>query len=171
MSSRKELAGVRIDICSLREALHKIEHYIQEDGLHAVEAVSMKTVVTAGEEEEVRQCLEDIDLVIPSDELCSFLDHTYGDVARICGDAVWEECEEDTEQIVNEINAVAPHLLLVMLPTPQQEIFLAQHRKMLNVRLWFGVGTENTFTEKKKKTASLCKRLLARRKMKRQIQS
>lgn len=105
----------------------------------------MKTVVTAGEEEEVRQCLEDIDLVIPSDkeilmelgvtshkwleearehrfasealrniardrhsiylltdtraqmdELCSFLDHTYGDVARICGDAVWEECEEDT---------------------------------------------------------------------------
>ena len=206
MSSRKELAGVRIDICSLREALHKIEHYIQEDGLHAVEAVSMKTVVTAGEEEEVRQCLEDIDLVIPSDkeilmelgvtshkwleeardrhsiylltdtraqmdELCSFLDHTYGDVARICGDAVWEECEEDTEQIVNEINAVAPHLLLVMLPTPQQEIFLAQHRKMLNVRLWFGVGTENTFTEKKKKTAGLCKRLLARRKMKRQIQS
>lgn len=119
MSSRKELAGVRIDICSLREALHKIEHYIQEDGLHAVEAVSMKTVVTAGEEEEVRQCLEDIDLVIPSDK----------------------------------------------------EIFLAQHRKMLNVRLWFGVGTENTFTEKKKKTAGLCKRLLARRKMKRQIQS
>ena len=68
MSSRKELAGVRIDICSLREALHKIEHYIQEDGLHAVEAVSMKTVVTAGEEEEVRQCLEDIELVIPSDK-------------------------------------------------------------------------------------------------------
>lgn len=33
------------------------------------------------------------------DELCSFLDHTYGDVARICGDAVWEECEEDTEQL------------------------------------------------------------------------
>ena len=68
MSSRKELAGVRIDICSLREALHKIEHYIQEDGLHAVEAVSMKTVVTAGGEEEVRQCLVDIDLVIPSDK-------------------------------------------------------------------------------------------------------
>ncbi len=195
MSSRKELAGVRIDICSLREALHKIEHYIQEDGLHAVEAVSMKTVVTAGEEEEVRQCLEEArehrfasealrniardrhsiylltDTRAQMDELCSFLDHTYGDVARICGDAVWEECEEDTEQIVNEINAVAPHLLLVMLPTPQQEIFLAQHRKMLNVRLWFGVGTENTFTEKKKKTAGLCKRLLARRKMKRQIQS
>ena len=68
MSSRKELAGVRIDICSLREALHKIEHYVQEDGLHAVEAVSMKTIVTAGEEKEVRQCLEDMDLVIPSDK-------------------------------------------------------------------------------------------------------
>ena len=184
MSSRKELAGVRIDICSLREALHKIEHYIQEDGLHAVEAVSMKTVVTeeAREHRFASEALRNIardrhsiylltDTRAQMDELCSFLDHTYGDVARICGDAVWEECEEDTEQIVNEINAVAPHLLLVMLPTPQQEIFLAQHRKMLNVRLWFGVGTENTFTEKKKKTAGLCKRLLARRKMKRQIQS
>lgn len=37
MSSRKELAGVRIDICSLREALHKIEHYLASEGLHAVE--------------------------------------------------------------------------------------------------------------------------------------
>ena len=66
---------------------------------------------------------------------------------------------------------MAPHLLLVMLPTPQQEIFLSQHRKMLNVRLWFGIGTENTFMENKKKPVGLCKRLLARRKMKRQIQS
>lgn len=73
------------------------------------------------------------------------------DVARICGDAVWEECEEDTEQIVNEINAVAPHLLLVMLPTPQQEIFLAQHRKMLNVRLWFGVLAQRIHLQKKRK--------------------
>ena len=64
--SRKELAGVRIDICSLREALHKIEHYLASEGLHAVETVSMKTVVTAGEDEQVRQCLEDMDLVIPS---------------------------------------------------------------------------------------------------------
>ena len=68
MSSRKELAGVRIDICSLREALHKIEHYLASEGLHAVETVSMKTVVTAGEDEQVRQCLEDMDLVIPSDK-------------------------------------------------------------------------------------------------------
>ena len=60
MSSRKELAGVRIDICSLREALHKIEHYLASEGLHAVETVSMKTVVTAGEDEQVRQCLEDM---------------------------------------------------------------------------------------------------------------
>lgn len=68
MSSRKELAGVRIDICSLREALHKIEHYLASDGLHAVETVSMKTVVTAGEDEQVRQCLENMDLVVPSDK-------------------------------------------------------------------------------------------------------
>ena len=68
MSSRKELAGVRIDICSLREALHKIEHYMESEGLHTAETVSMKTVVTAGEDEQVRQCLDVMDLVIPSDK-------------------------------------------------------------------------------------------------------
>ena len=220
MSSRKELAGVRIDICSLREALHRIEHYVKSQGLHAVESVSMKTIVTAGEDEGVRQCLEDMDLVIPSDKeilmelgvtsrqwldearehrfayealrivarerhsiylltekraqvdmLCQFMEDSFGSDNVICGDAVWEECEGDTERIVNEINAVAPHMLLVMLPTPMQELFLMEHRKMLNIRLWFGIGTENTFAETKPRPVGIMRKLLAHRKMKRQIQS
>lgn len=167
MSSRKELAGVRIDICSLREALHKIEHYMESEGLHTAETVSMKTVVTAGEDEQVRQCLDVMDLVIPSDKeilmelgvtsrkwldearehrfakealrevvrgkhsiymlcetreqmnmLCQYLEDTFGNTPCVCGDAVWEETGDDVEQIVNEINAVSPHMLFVMLPTP-----------------------------------------------------
>ncbi len=220
MSSRKELAGVRIDICSLREALHRIEHYVKSEGLHAVESVSMKTIVTASEDEVVRQCLDDMDLVIPSDKeilmelgvtsrqwldearehrfayealrivarerhsiylltenreqmdkLCQYMEESFGNDSGICGDAVWEECERDTERIVNEINAVAPHMLLVMLSTPVQEIFLSEHRKMLNIRLWFGVGTENTFAGRKPRPVGFWRKLLAHRKMKRQIQS
>ena len=220
MSSRKELAGVRIDICSLREALHRIEHYVKSEGLHVVEFVSMRTIVTAGEDGVVRQCLDDMDLVIPSDKeillelgvtsrqwldearehrfayealrtvarehhsiylltekreqmdrLCQYMEEAFGDYSGICGDAVWEECEGDAERIVNEINAVAPHMLLVMLPTPVQEMFLAEHRKMLNIRLWFGVGTENPFAERKTKPVGTIRKLLAHRKMKRQIQS
>ena len=220
MSSRKELAGVRIDICSLREALHKIEHYLASDGLHAVETVSMKTVVTAGEDEQVRQCLENMDLVVPSDKeilmelgvtsrkwldearehrfasealrgvirakysvyllcetrtqmdtLCKFLRNSFGNVPYVCGDAVWEEAGEDVEQIVNEINAVSPQMFFSMLSTPRQEKFLAEHRQMLNAHLWFGVGSENTFVNGKKKSVGICKKLLARHKMKRQIQS
>lgn len=220
MSSRKELAGVRIDICSLREALHKIEHYMEYEGLHTAETVSMKTVVTAGEDEQVRQCLDVMDLVIPSDKeilmelgvtsrkwldearehrfakealrevvkgkhsiymlcetreqmnmLCQYLEDTFGNTPCVCGDAVWEETGDDVEQIVNEINAVSPHMLFVMLPTPKQEKFLAEHRQMLNARLWFGVGTENSLAGGKKKSVGLCKKLLARHKMKRQIQS
>ncbi len=220
MSSKKELAGVRIDICSLREALHRIEHYVKSEGLHAVESVSMKTIVTAGEDEVVRRCLEDMDLVIPSDKeilmelgvtsiqwldeaqkhrfayealrtvarerhsiylltqnreqmdrLCQYMEESFGNGSGICGDAVWEECEGDTERIVNEINAVAPNMLLVMLPTPVQETFLAEHRKMLNIRLWFGIGTENTFVGGKPHPIGFWRKLLAHRKMKRQIQS
>lgn len=172
MSSRKELAGVRIDICSLREALHKIEHYLASEGLHAVETVSMKTVVTAGEDEQVRQCLEDMDLVIPSDKeilmelgvtsrkwldearehrfvsetlrgvirakhsvyllyetrtqmdtLCEFLENSFGNAPYVCGDAVWEEAGEDAEQIVNEINAVSPHMIFPCYPLHARKNF------------------------------------------------
>ncbi|MEI3317585.1 WecB/TagA/CpsF family glycosyltransferase [Eubacterium ramulus] len=179
----------------------------------------MKTVVTAGEDEQVRQCLEDMDLVIPSDKeilmefgatsrkwldearehrfvsetlrgviranhsvyllyetrtqmdtLCEFLENSFGNAPYVCGDAVWEEAGEDAEQIVNEINAVSPHTIFSMLSTPRQEKFLAEHRQMLNARLWFGVGSENTFVNGKKKSVGICKKLLARHKMKRQIQ-
>ena len=62
-------------------------------------------------------------------------------------------------------------MIFSMLSTPRQEKFLAEHRQMLNARLWFGVGSENTFVNGKKKSVGICKKLLARHKMKRQIQS
>lgn len=105
------------------------------------------------------------------DTLCEFLENSFGNAPYVCGDAVWEEAGEDAEQIVNEINAVSPHMIFSMLSTPRQEKFLAEHRQMLNARLWFGVGSENTFVNGKKKSVGICKKLLARHKMKRQIQS
>lgn len=62
-------------------------------------------------------------------------------------------------------------MIFSMLSTPRQEKFLAEHRQMLNARLWFGVGSENTFVNGKKKSVGICKKLLARHKMKSQIQS
>lgn len=220
MSSRKELAGVRIDICSQREAVYKIEQYMETDGLHAVELISMKTVVTAGNDENVRRCLEDLELVLPSDkeileelgvtsrkwleeakdrrvlyeamrsivkekhsvylltqnreqmeQLCQYLEETFGELPCICGNTVWEEAEGDCELIINDINAVAPHLLLVLLPTPDQEKFLLDNRNMLNVRLWLGIGCEHPLGDVRRKPGGVCRRLLAHRKMKRQIQN
>ena len=51
MQSREELAGVRVDDCSLREALRKIETYLNNEYMNTVEIINMKTIVAAGEDE------------------------------------------------------------------------------------------------------------------------
>ena len=45
------------------------------------------------------------------DTLCEFLENSFGNAPYVCGDAVWEEAGEDAEQIVNEIDAVSPHMI------------------------------------------------------------
>ena len=73
--------------------------------------------------------------------------------------------------MVNEINSVAPHTILAMLPSPLQEEFICEHHQMLNAKLWFGIGSENSMLSNQRTPAHKYQRFLARRKMKRQIQS
>lgn len=220
MEKREELAGVRVDNCGLREALHKIEAYLNNECLNIVEIINMKTIIAAGEDEKVRQCMEEMDLVIPSDReileelgvtsgqrlhdvennqllheflkrvqrgrhsvylltettsqmesLCSFLENTCDGHLLICGSYAFEECPEDVEHVVNEINSVAPHVILATLPTPMQEHFIYEHRHMLNAKIWFGIGAENNPFVNPRNPGRLYRRFLARHKMKRQIQS
>ncbi len=220
MGKREELAGVRVDICDLREALHKIELYMGNECLNIVETINMKTIIAAGEDEKVRRCLEEMDLVIPSDKeilvelgvgsgqypgdveenqllyeslkracrgkrgiylltgtrgqmdtLCNYLEENFDDCIMICGSCIFEECTNNAESVVNEINSVAPHMILAMLPTPMQEHFIYDHRKMLNAKIWFGIGTENDPLTRRNNPGQICRRFLARHKMKRRIQS
>lgn len=64
---REELAGVRVDNCDLREVLREVDAYLGTAALNTVEVINMRTVVSAGEDGNVRQCLEIMDLVIPAD--------------------------------------------------------------------------------------------------------
>lgn len=220
MENRKELAGVRVDNCSLRDALHKIEVYLNNECLNIVEIINMKTIVAAGTDEKVRRCMEEMDLVIPSDKeileelgvtsgqrlhdaennqllheflkrvlrsrhsvylltetanqmesLCDYLEDTYDGHLLICGSYAFEECPEDVEHVINEINSVAPHVILAMLPTPMQEHFIYDHHHMLNAKIWFGIGTENNPLANPRNPGRIYRRFLARHKMKRQIQS
>lgn len=220
MIIREELAGVRVDNCSLRDALRKVETYLNNERLNTVEAITMKTIVAAGENEEVRQCLEELDLVFPADrdilqslniaseqrlrevqehtffhefmkrvqrshrsvflmtetqaqmeQLTDYLKEVYSDKIRLCGGYVIEECMGDVEDVVNEINSVMPHVILSLLPTPMQENFIYGHRKMLNAKVWFGIGEDNAVLSVKPSPRKLYRKLIVRRKMKQQIQN
>ncbi len=221
MENRKELAGVRVDNCSIREALHKIEAYLNNECLNIVETINMKTIVAAGEDEKVRRCLDGMDLVMSSNKeilkelgvtsgqrlhdaennqllheflkrvqrgkhsvyiladtkkriesLLDYLRDAYDGRLLICGGYAFEECpEDDAEHVVNEINSVAPHVILAMLPTPMQEHFVCEHRHMLNAKVWFGIGAESNLLVNPRNPKRIYRRFLARHKMKRQIQS
>lgn len=220
MENRKELAGVRVDNCSIRDALCKIESYLNNECLNIVETINMKTIVAAGEDEKVRQCLDEMDLVMPSNKeileelgvtsgqrlhdaendqflheflkrvqrgkhsvylladtknrlesLYNYLNDAYDGHLLICGSYAFEECPEDVEHVVNEINSVAPHVILAMLPTPMQEHFIWEHHHMFNAKIWFGIGAESNLLVNPRNPKRIYRRFLARHKMKRQIQS
>ena len=63
-----DLAGVRIDDYSVREAMRKIEIFLNNECMNTVETITMKTIVAAGKDETVRECLEKMDLVMAADK-------------------------------------------------------------------------------------------------------
>lgn len=68
MMKKMDLAGVRIDDYNIREAMRKVEIYLNNESMNTVETITMNTIVAAGEDEEVRQCLEKMDLVIAGEK-------------------------------------------------------------------------------------------------------
>lgn len=59
-----------------------------------------------------------------------------------------ELCMGDWDAIVNEINAATPDVVVSILPTPEEENFLLDHRNKISARLWYGMGNVK-FQEKK----------------------
>ncbi len=57
---------------------------------------------------------------------------------EIIGTAALEECRMATDSIVNEINSLAPDVILSVLKSPEQEHFLMENREKLSAGLWYG---------------------------------
>lgn len=58
----------------------------------------------------------------------------------VVGTKALEECVGADEGIINDINMLAPDVIISVLPSPVQERFLAEHRAMLSTKLWYGIG-------------------------------
>ncbi len=59
---------------------------------------------------------------------------------NIAGMEALEDCVGTTDSIVNKVNAVTPDMILSILPTPEQEYFLLEHKEMLSANIWYGIG-------------------------------
>ena len=73
------------------------------------------------------------------EEACQYLNDEFSRL-RIVGRKALEENEGAIESVINEINMEAPDVIISILPTPEQESFLADHRSMLSAKLWYGIG-------------------------------
>jgi len=60
---------------------------------------------------------------------------------NIVGAKALEECIGTDEGIINDINLLAPDVIVSVLPSPRQEHFLAEKKRMLSTKLWYGIGS------------------------------
>lgn len=59
---------------------------------------------------------------------------------KVLGTKAVEECVGADEGIINDINMLAPDVIISVLPSPMQERFLIEHKSMMSTRLWYGIG-------------------------------
>lgn len=59
---------------------------------------------------------------------------------EIVGAEALDECSGATDAVINEMNALAPDVILSIIPSPQQEHFLMENREKISAELWYGIG-------------------------------
>lgn len=64
MIKKVELLGIEIDNYTVREAMLKVETYLNNTVMNTIEAISMEMLVRAQEDETLKDCIEGLDLAI-----------------------------------------------------------------------------------------------------------
>lgn len=60
----------------------------------------------------------------------------------INGSKVLAEDSGAEDDVVNDINMMAPDVVISVLPSPMQEKFLKEYRAMFHTKIWYGIGAE-----------------------------
>lgn len=74
------------------------------------------------------------------EETCTYLAEEFPRL-NIVGTQALEECVGAEEGIINDMNMLAPDVVISVLPSPIQEHFLAEHRAKFSAKLWYGIGS------------------------------
>lgn len=73
------------------------------------------------------------------EQMCERIEDRYPK-CEIVGMEALDECSGATDAVVNEMNALAPDVILSIIPSPQQEHFLMENREKISAELWYGIG-------------------------------
>lgn len=179
--------GVELDNYSTRESMLFIESFLNNTVLNVVEEISMNMILSARNDERVKDCIMNLDLTIPGEKellieggygdrsqmsdvldgtffyefskrlirnkktvflvgetkeqirrLRTYLDCEY-ERMNIIGDAYFEQYAEEGG-LINEINSHAPDVILSIISSPRQELFLLEHKTSIHAKLWYGMN-------------------------------
>jgi N-acetylglucosaminyldiphosphoundecaprenol N-acetyl-beta-D-mannosaminyltransferase len=100
-------------------------------------------------------------------QMCERLGELYPR-CEIVGSEALEECGGATDDVVNEMNSLAPDVILSILPSPKQEHFLMENRDRLSAGLWYGVGAVSLGKEKSRIGDAL-RNLIRKHKLEKQV--
>lgn len=92
-------------------------------------------------------------------QLQGFLNENY-EKLKIAGVYAITDCGGDYDTVINEINIATPDVILSVLPTPQQEYFLNEHKEKLNAKIWYGLGRDYAGRQGKSEVAGIARKLI-----------
>lgn len=59
---------------------------------------------------------------------------------KVIGSMILSEVEGEGDGFVNDINLLAPDVIISVLPSPLQEKFIKDYKPMLLAKIWYGIG-------------------------------
>lgn len=91
--------------------------------------------------------------------LQEFLNEKYERI-KVAGMYALSACNGDYDAVINEINIATPDAILSVIPTPEQEYFLKEHKEKLNAKIWYGLGQDYAGRQGKSEVVSFARRLI-----------
>ena len=73
------------------------------------------------------------------EDTCQYLVDEFSRL-KIAGANALEANQGSEDGLINDINMVAPDVIISILPSPMQEMFFVEHKSKLSARIWYGAG-------------------------------
>ena len=109
MIKKIEILGIQLDNYTVREATRKVEEYLNNTVMNTIESISMQMLVMAGEDEALKESIENLDLAIISEKeiLKAEIGINPNNDGKVIRLAFPELNEERRKELVKQVKAIS----------------------------------------------------------------